>query len=104
MDEILEELKKLAADESGVSIRELEGKQRPVEVTSVRQVYCFLAYRYGFSYAAIARSINRDTSSVRHAIKMGRRILVSKQTDTLILRGYARRIGERLEEFEMEII
>lgn len=60
---------KVFAAETQISFEWLTGPRRDRVVSMVRQRAMFRAWQLGFSYAAIARVLNRDHSTVKHGVQ-----------------------------------
>lgn len=101
--DILGKLKEMVTEESGVTIEEIEGDCREKEVAAVRHLYCYYAIKYGFSSITTGKSINRDHATALASAKKARYMLESGSVDSLVIRGYARKLSERKKQFEKEI-
>lgn len=62
---------KLTAEAFGVTVEQIKSADRHRDIVQARQAFCDLARRQtGASFQAIARKINRDHSTVIHAISV----------------------------------
>ena len=68
----------LATEYLGVDWDRLRGRSRDQDIVEARQLFCYLLSRAGYTVAAIARLLERNHSTILHAI---RRV---EQSNTLI--------------------
>lgn len=61
------------AAETGVGIREIYGKRRTKRVVEARQLVMFIATQHGLTTHQIGGALNRDHSTVSHAVAAEKR-------------------------------
>lgn len=57
------------SEATGISISRILGRSRVRPVVEARQLVCHVLYRHGMSYPQIGRLINRDHTTVLHAVR-----------------------------------
>lgn len=55
-------------DQIIASLPQFDGNSRKIEHVSVRQAFCYLAYKAGYQVYEIGRFIHRDHSTVIHSV------------------------------------
>lgn len=55
---------------TGISVADLTGKKRHHEIVRARHMFCFVAYRFGYSLATIGGIINRDHTTISNSIQV----------------------------------
>ena len=53
---------------TGVPASEILGRRRAQEVCHARELVCYVARRTGMTYSQIGRALNRDHSTIIHAV------------------------------------
>ncbi len=65
---------------------ELMSREKPNDIARPRMLFCFIAYQAGFSFGKIARYLERDHSTVIHAVKATEKRL--KENDWYLAQVY----------------
>ena len=85
---------------SGISLKDIRGKNKSPEYVDARMAIWFIAYKFlGYSYNAIARFYNRDHTTIIHGVKKIRR---NKEVSKQIIDGINKVCPEVLHKLTPE--
>jgi hypothetical protein len=81
----IETLLSLVSEQTGISEEHIKGKTRPLDISTARHVFCWLAVNYSTesTVSGIGRFLNRDHTTIIHSRRMVEDAI--KYSDEIIL-------------------